>query len=375
MNETDQTALRAVTTHLTRSMAENAESLLEARSMQVTAANGFTQPRPPSSFDPSDKYIPLSRKQRQPNGSYVAVEQRYIEVKYRLAWFRAEHPDWLLAAELVPALCDPTMGRYVARAEIAMPVVDAQGSVRYQTISVDYGTEDTADWKDAPEKALTKSKGRCLASLGYGTLEGLEFEYESESTKDFPGVDAPVNSPRKTSSTAVKKAPASHLLDEAIKLGATPAPPAKVPTPIRQHPAVSEQEQKLDKVQAELRPMLRPDSVSGLRWQKLIRGYDLPSADPDGPDGDPSFDLPRYFADWRKADAAMVLFVEVTGFDIPPAERNAAGIVKAIVRYMQRKDAEVLETRMPNSPHATETVAEELAPPQRLPDATFAFSV
>jgi hypothetical protein len=81
----------------------------------------------------------------------------YLEVKYRLVWFREEHPDWTIETELVLAEKDCTRIKAIIR--------DQTGRL----VTMAHKFEDKAGFPDHMEKAETGAIGRALALLGYGT--------------------------------------------------------------------------------------------------------------------------------------------------------------------------------------------------------------
>lgn len=90
----------------------------------------------------------------------------YLEVKWRLAWFRSEHPDGLIETDMV----SHQNGEAVFKARVSIP----GGGV-----STGWGSEDTQGFGDYIEKAETKAVGRALGMLGFGT----QFTYEFDSGK------------------------------------------------------------------------------------------------------------------------------------------------------------------------------------------------
>lgn len=87
----------------------------------------------------------------------------YLEVKYRLLWFRQEHPDGVVETELV----EHRPAEYaVFRCRVIVP---GGGS------ATGWGSETARDFADYLEKAETKAIGRALAALGYGTQFAIEF--------------------------------------------------------------------------------------------------------------------------------------------------------------------------------------------------------
>jgi hypothetical protein len=108
-------------------------------------------------------------------------ESDYLDVKWRLVWLRTEHPDASIVTEHI-TIDDASA---VFRATVAIP---NGGS------ATGYGSETRSDFVDYIEKAETKSIGRALAALGYGTQFALDFDLE-EGPEGRPIADAPVERP------------------------------------------------------------------------------------------------------------------------------------------------------------------------------------
>lgn len=111
----------------------------------------------------------------------------YLEVKYRLVWFREERPEWSIETELIQITEKNTLARAVIK--------NADGRV----MSMGHKYEDVAGFGDHKEKAETGAIGRALALLGYGTQFCAD-----ELDEGARIVDAPAEAPRKT---APKKTP------------------------------------------------------------------------------------------------------------------------------------------------------------------------
>lgn len=114
-------------------------------------------------FNPQEHMMDLKGKQ-------------YLQVMWRLVWFREEHPDWCINTELVA--WDKEAQTAVFKAEIIEPHTEA-------ALSTGYGSESIRDFKDYLEKAETKAVGRALAMLGYGTQFAPELD-EGERIVDSP---------------------------------------------------------------------------------------------------------------------------------------------------------------------------------------------
>ena len=98
----------------------------------------------------------------------------YLQVMWRLVWFRDDKPLWRIETEIVEADQDHA----VFRARIC----DETGAVK----STAHGSESKRDFGDYLEKAETKAVGRALAMLGYGTqFTALELD-EGERIVDSP---------------------------------------------------------------------------------------------------------------------------------------------------------------------------------------------
>lgn len=131
----------------------------------------------------------------------------YLEVKWRLVWFRDQYPHGEIRTSI--AHIDTEKGIAVFKAEIS----DGEGGH-----SEGHGSETAKDFGDYLEKAETKAIGRALAALGYGTQFAPEME-EGEHV-----VDSPVNKPQTTQQDSKPK-PASLVdrrrlvYDRALELG------------------------------------------------------------------------------------------------------------------------------------------------------------
>lgn len=102
--------------------------------------------------------------------------QDYLEVKWRLAWLRSEHPEAIVSTQLETHDGD----RAIFSAKVEIP---SGGS------ATGWGSETASSFGNYIEKAETKAIGRALAALGFGTQFCTDFDDGPES-----GVlaDAPV---------------------------------------------------------------------------------------------------------------------------------------------------------------------------------------
>lgn len=111
-------------------------------------------------FDPKSKLSKMQGKD-------------YLEVKWRIAWFRDEHPKGAIITEIAHA--EPILVRAT--------IMDADGKI----LATGFGTPKTQGVaKSRPfEGAETAAVGRALAHAGYGTQFTDEFD-EGEHLADAP---------------------------------------------------------------------------------------------------------------------------------------------------------------------------------------------
>lgn len=100
----------------------------------------------------------------------------YLEVKYRIHWFRQEKPDWDIQTKIIQV--DLEKGVAIVQADI----FDSEGRHRSSGIQM----EEKRTFPDYLAKSETASIGRALACLGYGTLQCFDME-------EGRIVDSPVN--------------------------------------------------------------------------------------------------------------------------------------------------------------------------------------
>lgn len=101
----------------------------------------------------------------------------YLQVKWRLVWFREEWPHGIIESQHV----EISDTHAIFRATVTK--VDADGTIKGS--ATDYGSETQKDFRDFIEKASTKAIGRALAALGYGTQFAPELD-EGERIVDSP---------------------------------------------------------------------------------------------------------------------------------------------------------------------------------------------
>lgn len=129
-----------------------------------------------------------------------AIQGRaYLTVKWRVVWFRSEHPDYSISTELIQ-----TQPFIIVRARIVAP--DGREVATGYGSAPEYGA-GRSTWKGRElEKAETAAIGRTLSLFGYGT----------EFTDDFDEgdhlADAPQDGPRAVDKPAQPKASNARVI-------------------------------------------------------------------------------------------------------------------------------------------------------------------
>ncbi len=120
----------------------------------------------------------MLRTYRTPKGTELPLlnlrGREYLEVKYRLVWFREEHPDWSIETELLSVTSDSAYARATIK--------DSTGRV----IATSHKFETKRGFPDFIEKAETGAIGRALALVGYGTQFCADELDEGERIVDAP---------------------------------------------------------------------------------------------------------------------------------------------------------------------------------------------
>lgn len=104
--------------------------------------------------------------------------KEYLEVKYRLVWFREDHPDWSIETELMSV----TDVSAYAKATIR----DETGRI----IATSHKFESVQGFPDFIEKSETGAIGRALALIGYGTQFCADELDEGKRIVDAPAAPA-----------------------------------------------------------------------------------------------------------------------------------------------------------------------------------------
>jgi len=118
-----------------------------------------------SSFNP-EKYLTKIKKTEKGQPVY----KDYLEVKYRVHWFRSEHPSWDIKTEIIKL--DTEKGVAVIKAD----VFDDNGKHLATGLKLEY----QKNFFDYIEKCETGAIGRALSTLGYGTLQCFDLDEDVE---------------------------------------------------------------------------------------------------------------------------------------------------------------------------------------------------
>lgn len=124
-------------------------------------------------FNPRDHLRFIERRQKQRDGSYKTIQTEYLDVKWRIMWFRTENPNGNIVTELLSVAGDDPA---VVRATVTM----ADG-----TTTTGMGQQGHDDWSDWLEKAETRAIGRALGAMGYGTQFCEDFD-DGDAIADSP---------------------------------------------------------------------------------------------------------------------------------------------------------------------------------------------
>lgn len=120
---------------------------------------------------------------KTPNGTTLPLKRitgkDYLEVKYRLVWFREEKPDWGIETEFLGGDATSALAKATVR--------DSSGRI----VATGHKFEDVQGFADFREKAETGAVGRALALIGYGTQFAEELE-EGDRIVDSPVAPKPL---------------------------------------------------------------------------------------------------------------------------------------------------------------------------------------
>ncbi|MBM7623739.1 hypothetical protein [Sporohalobacter salinus] len=127
----------------------------------------------------------------------------YLEVKWRLVWFREDHPDYTIDTDYL--ILDMDQGVAVCQATIS----DKNNRQLAQGTKTEYKSK----FFDFVEKSETGAIGRALAALGYGTQFAPEME-EGERIVDSPIKNGKVKNNSDNSSQKQKKDNRENSMDK-----------------------------------------------------------------------------------------------------------------------------------------------------------------
>lgn len=115
----------------------------------------------------------------------------YLQVAYRLVWFREDHPNGKIVTTPISITED------FALFKATISVLDGS---KYRKLATAHKKETKQGFGDFIEKAETGSVGRALAMCGYGT------QFEPEFDEEDRVVDSPIETPIKKSILTQKSA-------------------------------------------------------------------------------------------------------------------------------------------------------------------------
>lgn len=119
--------------------------------------------------------------------------KEYLEVKYRVVWFREEKPEWSIETEMLSVTTESAYARAAIKNESG------------RTIATSHKFEDKKGFPDFIEKAETGAIGRALALCGFGTQFCADEFDEGERIVDSPV--EPKSGPAPVEKTASKSEP------------------------------------------------------------------------------------------------------------------------------------------------------------------------
>lgn len=104
----------------------------------------------------------------------------YLQVCWRVVWFREEHPDWSIETEYVYQNDQSALAKSIIRNETGRIIATAHKEESLKDFPAGYR-----------EKAETSATGRALALIGYGA------QYEPDFDEGSRIVDSPIEDPKK----------------------------------------------------------------------------------------------------------------------------------------------------------------------------------
>lgn len=124
----------------------------------------------------------MERSFKTPDGTELPLLEikgkPYLNVKYRIVWFREENPKCGIETEIIHTSQDSSLAKATIK--------DTSGRV----LATGHKTETKQGFIDHLEKAESGAIGRALGFLGYGTEFALELE-EGDRLADAPAEEKP----------------------------------------------------------------------------------------------------------------------------------------------------------------------------------------
>jgi hypothetical protein len=200
-----------------------------------------------SDYDPNDHLMNLKGRD-------------YLNVQNRLLWFIRDQRSFISAGlARMP---------YIIRSELVEMDREA-GFAHYKTYVRDvlgnestmYGSESAKDFGDYAEKASTKSLGRALLALGYGTAFAPEMD-EGERVVDSPVDRRRRPAPMPQANTIREPATPAVVAPAASIAPSAPAPPPR-PAASPEQPA---SEQQLVSIRKLCAALSKPEPEPGLTY-------------------------------------------------------------------------------------------------------------
>lgn len=153
----------------------------------------------------------MNRIFRTPKGTELPLlnlrGKEYLEVKYRLVWFREDHPDWAIETDLLSVTDTSACSRAAIKDEKGRIIATA---TKY---------EDSKGFPDFIEKSETGAIGRALAHIGYGTQFCADELDEGVRIVDSPverQATRPANSEQSRPTQAAKPAAPQTLAAKSV---------------------------------------------------------------------------------------------------------------------------------------------------------------
>jgi hypothetical protein len=120
----------------------------------------------------------MTRTFRTPKGTDLPLinlrGKEYLEVKYRLVWFREEKPTWRIETEFKILQADSALAKAIIKNEAG------------EIVSMAHKLETKQGFADFIEKSETGAIGRALALIGYGTQFCADELDEGQRIVDAP---------------------------------------------------------------------------------------------------------------------------------------------------------------------------------------------